>query len=124
MALTADNDALLVTTSDSKLRVFDRGNGKLLMSYQDANFVSQAYRIKSTLAAEDAVVLSGSESGSIVAWDFVTGALRQKVQHHGETDLVSSEGRRVVTAVACKSRGSEWASGAGDGKYSLFPACR
>jgi mitogen-activated protein kinase organizer 1 len=94
----------------------DRSNGKLLQSYQDPGYVNTTYRVRSTLAVNDAIVLSGSEDGCIYAWDVLNGQMLRKLDHYVAQDGPNvKNSKKVVSAVAQKKRGEEWASASGDG---------
>ncbi|KAI4143570.1 MAG: hypothetical protein LQ340_006957, partial [Diploschistes diacapsis] len=102
---TRDGNALLVSTLDSTIRLFDKGNGQLLQSY--TGHANKKYRIRSTLAQADAAVISGSEDGAIFIWDVLDGRVVEKLQAHGGN---------VVSAVSwnCALGRKEWASAGSD----------
>ena len=105
------------------MRLLDMADGKLLKTYKDPGFQVSAYRIRSALAAKDAVAISGSEDGYVYVWDVVSGDCEKRIQHHqAEESSVSRQGRRVVSSVACKWKGGAWASAGGDGKLYRVPA--
>lgn len=89
----------------------DKSNGKLLQSY--TGHLNQDYRIRSTLAFADSVVISGSEDGHIYAWDLLSGDVIEKLDG-------GAHGGKVASAVACNPAQREWASGGIDGEF-LFP---
>lgn len=111
---------MLVSSLDSTLRLLDRTNGKLLKAYSHPNYVNTAYRIRSTLGANDALAIAGSEDGSVYAWDVLTGELSGHVTHNtGQaSDLRSS--KKVVSTVTCNKRADEWASAGGDGTVVVW----
>ncbi|KAL9093629.1 MAG: hypothetical protein Q9159_000158 [Coniocarpon cinnabarinum] len=117
---TLKADSVLVSTLDSTVRLLDMADGKLLKAYQDPAFEVKAYRIGSALALKDAVAISGSEDGHVYAWNVLSGECTHRIQHHGEESSVSRQSRRVVSTVACKWRGSEWASAGGDGTIAVW----
>lgn len=103
----------------------DTTEGKLLRDYKDPSFQVTTYRVRSALAAKDSIALSGSEDGSVYAWDVLSGERKVRAQHNREENAVSRAALRVVSCVACKNKGGEWASAGGDGKNSSRPhACR
>ena len=108
---TQDGNALLISTLDSTVRLLDKGNGKLLQSYK--GHTNQNYRIKAMLAHADAMVISGSEDGSIYIWDILQGTILEIFQgRHG----------KVVSSIAWNSAPgkNEWASAGGDGMSFLL----
>lgn len=105
----------MVSSLDSTLRLLDKTNGKLLKDYKGAGYCNSTYRIRSTLAARDSVALSGSEDGWIYAWDVLTGECTQRFKHQQASEQARAS-KKVVSAVACKRKGDEWASAGGDGK--------
>ena len=115
---TIQNDSLLVSSLDSKLRLFDKADGKLLQSYSDPDYVNENYRIGSTLALKDNFVLSGSENGFIFVWNHLSGKVMHKLRHgRGET---ASNKKNVVSAVAFNEARRQWCSAGGDGKLKSF----
>lgn len=118
MTPTVQSESVLVSSLDSTLRLMDRGNGKMLRAYKDEGYVNTTYRIRSTLAVHDSVVVSGSEDGGIYAWDVVTGEVAHRLQHDAEGAAGAKSSKRVVSAVACRRRGDQWASAGGDGEFS------
>lgn len=112
---TRDRNAVLVSTLDSTIRLMDKGNGQLLQSYR--GHTNKDYRIRSRLGMADSVVISGSEDGTLCAWDLLEGKMIEKVEAHGG---------KVASAVACNGEKKEWASAGVDGEYSPFtdrPRC-
>ena len=94
----------------------DMANGKLLKAYSDPGFQVTMYRIQSALAAKDAVAISGSEDGIVYVWDVLSGECKQRMHHYRENGFAARPSKKVVSAVACKWKGGEWASAGGDGK--------
>ena len=90
----------------------DKGNGQLLQSYK--GHINIAYRIRSCLGLADSVVVSGSEDGSLYAWDVLEGKVVEKIE--------GTHGGKVASAVAWNSnRGrQEWASAGTDGVFLTF----
>lgn len=101
---TSDGNAVLVSTLDSVVRLMDKSNGQMLQSYK--GHINKAYRIRSCLGLGDAVVISGSEDGSIYVWDL----LEAKV-----CETLSAHDGKVASAVACNSARKEFASAGVDG---------
>ena len=115
---TLSADSILVSTLDSTVRLMDKADGKLLRKFQDPAFQVSTYRVRSALAAKDAIAVSGSEDGFIYAWDLLSGERVLGVQHNDQDQTFARPGSRVVSTIACKRRGGEWASAGGDGKFS------
>lgn len=111
---------MLVSTLDSTLRLMDRTNGKLLKAYNHPDYTNTNYRIRSTLGANDALVISGSEDGYIYAWDIVSGDIVGKVKHNSKQAIDTKGSRKVVSAVAYHRRSDEWASAGGDGSVVIW----
>ena len=89
--------------------------------------MNKDYRIRSVFAAADALVISGSENGSVLVWDVLTGTVKHRLRHvqallsegkgQGEAD---SSKRQVVTAVAWNQLRKQWASAGGDGMVIVW----
>ena len=88
----------------------DKGNGQLLQSYK--GHLNTDYRIRSCLGLADSVVVSGSEDGSLYAWDVLEGKVVEKIE--------GAHGGKVASAVAWNSNRvrKEWASASTDGAFS------
>ncbi|KAL2350629.1 WD40-repeat-containing domain protein [Cryomyces antarcticus] len=122
---TRANDALLLSTLDSSRRLLDRSNGALLRRH----YMNENYRIRSTLALNDSVAVSGAEDGSVWVWDVLDGSVRHRLfhdSHNADVDDASTpatgsaEGkggnkRAVVSAVAFNEAKREWVSAGGNG---------
>ncbi|GAM84000.1 hypothetical protein ANO11243_019900 [Dothideomycetidae sp. 11243] len=115
-------DSYLVSTLDSTIRLMDRRDGKCLQTFKDNDFVNKDYRIRSTLAAADALVISGNEDGQIFVWDVMTGQIKHRLRHAQrlladgkEGDKTDSSKRQVVSAVAWNQLRKQWATAGGDG---------
>lgn len=124
---TTTNDSYLASTLDSTLRLMDKRDGKLLQAFRDAEFKNTNYRLRSTLAAADSLVISGSESGHIYVWDLLTGNLNHKLRHSAQTITDGAKGfvaasskRDVVNSVAWNQLRKEWASAGGDGTVVVW----
>jgi mitogen-activated protein kinase organizer 1 len=135
---TRRNDAYLVSTLDSTLRLMDKSSGKLLQSYRSPNvrycpqrglgallkrvqFSNTNYRLRSTLGSHDSVVLSGSEDGRIIAWDLLEGNVLHELWHDESMEGAKGSKRSVVGVVTeCPVR-DEWCSAGGDGMF--FRTC-
>lgn len=129
---TKNNDSYLVSSLDSTLRLMDKRDGKLLQAFRDPDgFINTTYRIRSTLAAADSLVISGSEDGSIYVWDLLEGHIVHKLRHTQRTltdgrsvqEAKKSSARKdVVSAVAWNQLRKEWASAGGDGDVVVWGA--
>jgi len=111
---------MLVSSLDSTLRLMDKADGKMLQCYKDPEYTNTTYRIRSTLVQNDGFVLSGSEDGSIFAWDAMSGKTVKRLWHGEDGGQGVRGSRRVVSALACRKRRDEWASAGGDGLWFLF----
>ncbi|KAF5867105.1 hypothetical protein ETB97_004025 [Aspergillus alliaceus] len=124
---SADGNALLASTLDSRIRMLDRADGKLLQAYGDgdnssrkAGYRNSELRIRSVFAKGDAVVLSGSETDKedrtaqahVFAWDVLSGEVIASVP--------AGEGVRVVSCVAWNEKGGNWAGGCSDGTVKIY----
>ena len=87
------------------------------LQYENTN-----YRIRSTLASNDSLVLSGSEDGRVFVWDLLEGKLLHMLQH-GEAKVSGTEYQKgkkaVVSAITWNQLRNEWASAGGDGMFKL-----
>ncbi|KAK8164705.1 WD40-repeat-containing domain protein [Phyllosticta citrichinensis] len=117
-------DSVLVSSLDSTLRLMDLANGKLLQAFKSPDYTNTAYRIRSTLANKDAIALSGSEDGAVVAWDVVSGEVIHTLQQQQQPPQgTAAAGKKnvVVSAVAwCPGRRKEFASAGGNGDVVLW----
>lgn len=119
---SADGNVLLASTLDSRVRMLDRADGKLLKAFGSENrdggpavYRNSELRVRSVFAKADAVVLSGSEAdkedkmseASVFAWDVLTGEVIATVS--------AGKGVRVVSCVAWNEKGGCWAGGCSDG---------
>jgi mitogen-activated protein kinase organizer 1 len=124
---SADGNAVLVSSLDGRLRMFDRTDGKLLKAFggeeqsgrNGEKYRNKSLRIRSIFAKADAVVLSGGEAAnmdtkenstgaSVFAWDVLSG------------DIIATapagEGVKVVSSVSWNETGNCWAGACADGK--------
>lgn len=118
LSQSLDSATILVSSLAAPLRLLDKTSGKVLQSY--AGHENKSYRLRSCLGLRDTIAISGSENGSIFAWDLVEGGEPiEKIEepHKG----------KVISAVAWNGRakGGEkdkalWASAGGDGKFIQF----
>ena len=118
---TQAGDSYLVSTLDSTVRLMDRGSGRCLQTFKEGTFCNDTYRVRSTLAMADAMVISGSENGRVYVWDVLTGKLMYTPRHSREDGegKVSGKGD-VVAAVAWNQARKQWASAGGDGGVVIW----
>ncbi|GFF25560.1 WD repeat domain-containing protein 83 [Aspergillus lentulus] len=129
---SADGNALLVSTLDSRIRMLDQADGKLLKAFGGEEglelgptgarvaYRNSELRIRSVFAKGDAVVLSGSESekgdpslqAHVFAWDVLSGEIIATVPAGG--------GVKVVSCVAWNEKGGCWAGGCSDGSVKIY----
>ncbi|KAI6847264.1 WD40 repeat-like protein [Hortaea werneckii] len=118
---TVASDSYLVSTLDSHVRLMDRSTGKCLQSFKGGGFRNESYRVRSTLAMGDSVAMSGSEDGSIVVWDVLSGKVLHTLQHAKQDDVGREGGQKqVVSAVAWNQMRKTWASAGGDGTVVVW----
>lgn len=104
----------------------DKRDGKLLQAFRDPAFENKNYRIRSTFAAADGLVISGGEDGSVFVWDVLSGTLKHKLRHtqltitDGGVVPGSSSKKDVVSAVAWNQLRKEWATAGGDGTVVVW----
>lgn len=123
---TRTNDSYLTSSLDSTVRLMDKRDGKLLQAFRDEGFKNDTYRIRSTLAAADSLVISGSEDGQIYVWDLLEGKLLHKLKHFQQS-LTDGKGvaqfklkKDVVSAVAWNQMRKQWASAGSDGTVVVW----
>lgn len=108
------------------MRLMDKRDGKLLQAFRHLDFENKNYRIRSTFAAADGLVISGGEEGSVFVWDVLLGSLKHKLRHtqvaitNGETGSTSTSKKDVVSAVAWNQLRKEWATAGGDGTVVVW----
>ena len=73
--------------------------------------MNNEYRIRSCLAMQDSMIISGSEDGKIYTWDLLTGNIIASIDAH--------EGK-VASAVTWNRGKTEWASAGTDGTKKKF----
>lgn len=122
---SADGNALLVSTLDSRIRMLDRADGKLLKAFGGEEsgrhglrtYRNNELRIRSVFAKGDGVVLSGSEAAkddrssqaSMFAWDVLSGEFLASVP--------AGERAKAVSCVAWNEKERCWAGGCSDGRF-------
>lgn len=101
---------------------------KLLKRSNSKQFLANNYRIRSTLAAADSLVISGSEDGHVYVWDVMTGKVEHKLRHAqsllagGKENTAGSDTskREVVSAVTWNQLKKQWATAGGDGTVVVW----
>lgn len=112
--LTVDMGGMLVTTLDSTVRLLDGNTGACLQSYKGGHR-NEEFRIQSAVMPGDTHVVTGSEDGKVVFYDFVEG--RVVASFKG----VEGEGKRaVVSSVKVHPRGTQMAVAGVDGNVNVF----
>jgi mitogen-activated protein kinase organizer 1 len=133
-----DGNAVLVSSLDSRVRVLDRQDGKLLKAFggedaasdgvaagngNDGGYRNTELRIRSVFAKGDAVVLSGSEAAKdrggparMFAWDVLSGEVVASVP--------AGEGVKAVSCVGWNDKEGCWAGGCSDGMFELIELLR
>lgn len=147
---SGDGNAVLISTLDGRVRVLDRGNGKLLKAFPGEKekegkgpvYRNEELRIRSVFAVNDGVVLCGSEAEKggedKGAWGgrFVQAGSQSQSQPRKQAqayvfawDVLSGEviarvpageGVKAVSCVAWNEKRGQWAGGCSDGMFSLF----
>ena len=108
VAVSGDGNCLLVSTLDSALRLLDRSSGQVLCEYH--GHTNESFKLTSCLSPDDAWVLSGSETGTLHAWDLVEGKGRMKIQAHSA----------AVVSLSCHPTTSGLLTASHDGTVKLW----
>lgn len=66
---TQDNQTMLVTTLDSRVRLMDTTSGKMLNEF--VGHTNEAYRCRACFGHGEATVICGDEKGMVWAWDLL-----------------------------------------------------
>lgn len=105
-----DDNTILVSTLDSKLRLMDKSNGEMLRTF--SGHIHKEYRLRSVFGPRDETIISGSEDGRICIWDIEEGKLVYQLEngHDG----------RVVTCVAVHPRGTQMLSCGVNGTIQIW----
>lgn len=77
---TKDRQAYLATCLDSTLRLMDVTSGYLLNHYQGHQ--NNQFKIKSALVDNDSLIMSGSETGELFIWEFLSALVQQRLSLH------------------------------------------
>ncbi|KAH0787985.1 WD40 repeat-like protein [Histomonas meleagridis] len=76
MELTSEHQAMLITTLESQILFVTKQQGQVLSSY--GGHLCSSYYIKSHFASHEALVVSGSETGEVFAWELTEGTVQQR----------------------------------------------
>lgn len=106
---TSDEQALLVASLDSTVRLLDKANGGLLMNYEGHE--NTKYRIPAVFGHSELYVACGSEDGRIFMWDLEKGRKVGEVQGHHD---------RVVSGVSISQKTGQMITCGGDGKIVMW----
>jgi mitogen-activated protein kinase organizer 1 len=79
VCFSRDEQCILVSSLDNKLRLLDKSSGEVLNEYK--GHVNSDYKLDSVLSHTDGHVVSGSEDGRICFWDLVEGSLNLTLNH-------------------------------------------
>lgn len=120
---TRDGRALLVGCLDGKIRLMDRSDGNCLRAFpadgQEVGYTNEHLRLRSCLAKNESLVLTGSESdGAVRAWDVVSGNLVGKVDVGGKGKVISIVKWREGSVA--QERQGVWAAGGAEGVVKIY----
>ena len=99
VALSHDANCVLASCLDARLRLLDKSSGQLLNEY--AGHANSQYKLACSLSHDDALVLCGSEDGSLHVWDLVDAKQLLRLRaHRGAVGMVCCHPTRhdVLTA--------------------------
>ena len=106
---SSDDNCLLVSTLDEKIRLLDKSNGALLQTF--SGHVNKEFRLRSVLGFADAYAVCGSEDGHLCLWQVLGGKLEHNIECH--------QGK-VVTSVSVHPRGTQMISSGTDGNIVVW----
>ena len=87
VALSHDANCVLASCLDARLRLLDKSSGQLLNEY--AGHANSQYKLACSLSHDDALVLCGSEDGSLHVWDLVDAKQLLRLRaHRGAVGMV------------------------------------
>jgi WD40 repeat protein len=117
--LSRDSKTMLVGCLDGRIRLIDRREGTCLGTFpsgEEEGYKNESLRLKSCLAMNDGLVLSGSEAdGNVRAWDVLSSKQMDSVK----------VGEKVVSVVKwrqgsqAQGRSNLWAAGGADGVVKI-----
>jgi mitogen-activated protein kinase organizer 1 len=106
--LSADRQTVVLSRLDSKAVLFVKATGESIQTY--VAHTATKYMVRAHFAAEDAFVVSGSESGEVFVWD----AVKATVEHR------FSFGEGPVLDVAAQKSPFSLGVGSANGDIGLF----
>lgn len=105
---SSDQNCILASSLDSKLRLLDKGNGQLLAEFKGHK--NTEFRISNCFGRNDAYVIGGSEDGNIFIWDLLENTVLAKLENH----------QKSITSVQYNPARQEFISGSLDGKIGVW----
>lgn len=122
---THDGSVLLVSTLSSTHRMIDMADGTQLQSFR--GHTQTSFRCHSTLSRDESLVLGGDESGTLWAWDTLTGRKKWAVKpdYRGSLRYKRTPGSAVTmlwTEVAPEEGSTDMATASSCGTVHLWAA--
>ena len=116
LALSHDGRCYLASTLDSRTRLFDRTTGKLLATY--SGHTNEHYVVQCGFAFDDTAVFSGSEDGSLFAWDLVSSKTLLRSNGGGERTVENKA--KTLCSLCTHPTKHHLLTGSHDGTVSLW----
>ncbi|KAK4228792.1 putative mitogen-activated protein kinase organizer 1 [Podospora fimiseda] len=117
LTLSRDEKTILVSTLDSKIRLMDRKDGRMLKGYEDREFRNEELRVRSLIDGKgERWVLSGDENeGRVWVWGLMTGEVVKRLDvpegtGGGKKVVVGKDGRiekKRKNVISCLAWGGE-----------------
>lgn len=102
---TEDNLTYLVASLDSSIRLMDIASGAMLNHFTGHD--NAKYRIKATTIENDSYVIGGSEDGTIMIWDLLTGnVVRQLNRHTKSITCIVRSPKKSALVLSCSLDGT------------------
>lgn len=105
---STDNNCILASCLDSKIRLLDKGNGQLLADFKGHK--NTQFRITNCFGRNDEFVIGGSEDGNIFIWDLLENTVLANLEHH----------QKSLTSFQYNPKRQEFISGSLDGKIGVW----
>ncbi|KAK0069941.1 WD repeat domain-containing protein 83 [Biomphalaria pfeifferi] len=107
---TRDSQCVLVSSTDTTVKLIDKDSGEMLNQYQGHKNVS--YKIDCCLNHQDTQVLSGSEDGKVFIWDLVEAKLVDTLNHETSRTIhsLSFHPSEPLLLTACADKVFVWES--------------